>query len=88
LTESNLIVASLWRQRIKQSLKEGYARGLFMKTLIFSYVQAALSHLAHTTGGSVVWNTCGRQIGSYEFLPADAQSTCLSLYAPSSLRTS
>jgi mismatch-specific thymine-DNA glycosylase len=28
LTESNLIVASLWRQRIKQALKEGYARGL------------------------------------------------------------
>jgi hypothetical protein len=63
-------------------------RQAFMKTLIFSYVQAALSHLAHTTGGSVVWNTCGRQIGGYEFLPADAQSTCLSLYAPSSLRTS
>ena len=43
-----------------------------MKTLIFSYVQAALSHLAHTTGASVVWNTYGRQIGGYEFLPADA----------------
>lgn len=47
-------------------------RQAFMKTLIFSYVQAALSHLAHTTGGSVVGNTCGRQIGGYEFLPADA----------------
>jgi hypothetical protein len=63
-------------------------RQAFMKTLIFSYVQAALSHLAHTTGGSVVWNTCGRQIGGYEFLPADAPATCLSLYAPSSSRTS
>jgi hypothetical protein len=31
LTESNLIVASLWRQRIKQALKEGYARGLMKR---------------------------------------------------------
>ena len=28
LSESNLIVASIWRQRIIMSLKEGYARGL------------------------------------------------------------
>jgi hypothetical protein len=28
LSESNLIVASIWRQRIITSLKEGYARGL------------------------------------------------------------
>jgi hypothetical protein len=32
LTESNLIAASLWRQRIKQSLKEGYARGLLRRS--------------------------------------------------------
>src|ERR1700745_1904640 len=29
LTESNLIAAPLWRQRIKPWLIEGYARGLF-----------------------------------------------------------
>jgi hypothetical protein len=37
---TNLIVASLWRQRIKQALKEGYAGGLIYKpeepeTLLF-----------------------------------------------------
>ncbi len=28
-----IIVASLWRQRIKQSLKEGYARGLHVRCI-------------------------------------------------------
>jgi NAD(P)H-dependent flavin oxidoreductase YrpB (nitropropane dioxygenase family) len=46
LTESNLIVASLWRQRIKQALKEGYARGLFMDG---AGVSAAL-HLGASAG--------------------------------------
>src|ERR1700745_1445832 len=31
LTESNLIAAPLWRQRIKPWLIEGYARGLLME---------------------------------------------------------
>src|ERR1700746_2037412 len=33
LTESNLIAAPLWRQRIKPWLIEGYARGLMSETV-------------------------------------------------------
>jgi hypothetical protein len=50
LTESNLIVASLWRQRIKQALKEGYARGLMF---------SACSKVAMKAGAvGVFWIMC------------------------------
>src|ERR1700745_4207097 len=45
LTESNLIAAPLWRQRIKPWLIEGYARGLLTREIAESKRLASLGRI-------------------------------------------